>query len=156
MDRADFNTALGAEIKRLRITHGATLHGLGKAIGVAFQQVQKYEKGHNAVSCFRLVSIAAALDTTPEAILTTVLGEAEIQESENGREILTMIVAYKQLPAALRMAVRSLMNALNAMSRDGAPEGSALRLVSRKSPTIANGAPRAAQIKYEDIDTPLP
>tara|TARA_R110002167_G_scaffold12963_6_gene54905 strand:+ start:8925 stop:9224 length:300 start_codon:yes stop_codon:yes gene_type:complete len=35
---------------------------LAKAIGVTFQQVQKYEKGANRVSCSRLVAIGRALD----------------------------------------------------------------------------------------------
>lgn len=38
---------------------------LGQALGVSFQQVQKYEKGSNRVPSGRLVQIAQALDVPP-------------------------------------------------------------------------------------------
>jgi transcriptional regulator with XRE-family HTH domain len=38
---------------------------LAGAIGVTFQQVQKYEKGTNRVSASRLTDIAAVLDVAP-------------------------------------------------------------------------------------------
>jgi len=37
---------------------------LGEKLGIAFQQVQKYENGKNRTSLQRLIDIASALETT--------------------------------------------------------------------------------------------
>jgi transcriptional regulator with XRE-family HTH domain len=42
------------------------LASLGKALGVTFQQVQKYEKGVNRVSASRLQQIAKVLKVKPD------------------------------------------------------------------------------------------
>lgn len=44
--------------RQLKISQTA----LGKAVGVTFQQIQKYEAGKNRISSGRLVQIARALD----------------------------------------------------------------------------------------------
>ena len=55
------NVHIGNRIKKKRLMLSSTLDDLGKAIGVSFQQVQKYERGMNSVSCSRLYSLANAL-----------------------------------------------------------------------------------------------
>ena len=40
---------------------------LAEALGLTFQQVQKYERGANRVSASKLYRIAVALETTPGA-----------------------------------------------------------------------------------------
>jgi transcriptional regulator with XRE-family HTH domain len=56
---------VGQMIKAQRMAIGMSLDALGNAIGVTFQQVQKYERGINRVGSSRLVAIAAALQVTP-------------------------------------------------------------------------------------------
>jgi len=56
---------VGQLIKAQRLAIGMSLETLADAIGVTFQQVQKYEKGMNRVGSSRLVMIAAALHVTP-------------------------------------------------------------------------------------------
>jgi transcriptional regulator with XRE-family HTH domain len=52
---------VGARIRIQRIELGMSQVTLAQAIGVTFQQVQKYEKGANRISASRLQQIAAAL-----------------------------------------------------------------------------------------------
>ena len=52
---------LGVKIRSRRVEAGMSQEELGNALGVSFQQVQKYEKGVNRVSAVRLQEIAAAL-----------------------------------------------------------------------------------------------
>lgn len=52
-----------------RVQAGQSQSDLGGAIGVTFQQVQKYEKGTNRVSISRLISIAQALDVPLGALI---------------------------------------------------------------------------------------
>src|SRR5271170_4605125 len=53
---------LGKRIRLRRVEQGISQDELGKAVGVTFQQVQKYEKGVNRVGAARLQQIATALD----------------------------------------------------------------------------------------------
>jgi transcriptional regulator with XRE-family HTH domain len=48
-----------------RMMVGMSQEGLGDAVGITFQQVQKYEKGANRIGSSRMVQIANALNTTP-------------------------------------------------------------------------------------------
>ena len=56
------DTGLGRAIRRRRTACGLSQVALGEAIGVSFQQVQKYERGANRVSFSTLHRIASALD----------------------------------------------------------------------------------------------
>jgi transcriptional regulator with XRE-family HTH domain len=49
-----------------RMVRGISQTGLGNAVGVTFQQVQKYEKGINRVSSSRLQRIANVLKVAPD------------------------------------------------------------------------------------------
>ena len=53
---------VGARVRMLRERRKMSQTALGEAIGVSFQQVQKYEKGVNRVGAARLQAIATALD----------------------------------------------------------------------------------------------
>ena len=53
---------VGKQIRFQRIRSDITQQQLGEAIGVTFQQVQKYEKGKNRVSASRLFLIAQFLN----------------------------------------------------------------------------------------------
>lgn len=57
---------VGDRIRMQRIAMGMSQTILGEACGVAFQQVQKYEKGLNRVGAGRLQRIATALGETIE------------------------------------------------------------------------------------------
>lgn len=56
------DVAAGARVFGQHLSKGVAWSGLATAIGVSFQQVQKYERGSNRVSASRLWRIAAALD----------------------------------------------------------------------------------------------
>ena len=55
---------VGARIRLRRTLLGISQERLADAIGLTFQQVQKYEKGTNRVSSSRLVDLANTLDVT--------------------------------------------------------------------------------------------
>lgn len=52
---------IGQRLRDLRKQRGMSQGALGKAIGVAYQQVGKYEKGTNRIGAVRLRTIAGAL-----------------------------------------------------------------------------------------------
>ena len=71
MTEAEHNKRVGEAIKHFRLnyknpdkpkTRGLTQTELAKRIFVTFQQVQKYEKGANGTSSYRILQIANALN----------------------------------------------------------------------------------------------
>lgn len=56
------DTAIGLRIRQRRMEQKVSQAELGAALGVSFQQIQKYEKGVNRVSGVRLVQLAKVLD----------------------------------------------------------------------------------------------
>jgi transcriptional regulator with XRE-family HTH domain len=59
------DTHVGQKICARRIHLGMTQSELGNAIGLSFQQVQKYEKGVNRVGASRLQQISDVLGVSP-------------------------------------------------------------------------------------------
>jgi transcriptional regulator with XRE-family HTH domain len=53
---------VGARVRQRRILLGMTQTALGKAVGLTFQQVQKYENGGNRISSSRLFEFAKILN----------------------------------------------------------------------------------------------
>ena len=56
------DSLVGARIRLLRKRRKMSQTELGKALGVTFQQVQKYENGKNRVGASRLHMVASALN----------------------------------------------------------------------------------------------
>ena len=52
---------VGVRVRMRRLMPGMSQETLGKAVGVTFQQLQKYERGKNRISVSRLQQIAQAL-----------------------------------------------------------------------------------------------
>jgi transcriptional regulator with XRE-family HTH domain len=53
---------VGSRVRMRRQLLGMNQERLASALGITFQQVQKYENGHNRISASRLAAIAQALD----------------------------------------------------------------------------------------------
>ena len=84
---------LGARIRVRRKGLSVSQSGLAEALGLTFQQVQKYERGADRVSASMLVRIAAKLETTVGALV------GENDEERHGHDV------YKKLasPSALEL-----------------------------------------------------
>ena len=52
------NKIVGENLKYLRKVHNLNQTKVGNALGVTFQQIQKYEKGKNGLSALRLKQLA--------------------------------------------------------------------------------------------------
>tara|TARA_B100000029_G_C17121344_1_gene795182 strand:- start:185 stop:571 length:387 start_codon:yes stop_codon:yes gene_type:complete len=79
-----FNQRIGKAIKTIRITTPKrgkkykymTQTTLANLCGITFQQIQKYEKGSNSVSPYKLSLIANAFNVSVHFILRLALGNA--------------------------------------------------------------------------------
>ena len=64
--------ATGEILKRYRKAAGMSQAELGRAAGITFQQIQKYECGQNRVSVSRLFQLAETLGVEPAALVAEV------------------------------------------------------------------------------------
>ena len=67
----DADRTIGSRIAALRAAQGLSQTVLGQAIGVSFQQVQKYEKGFNRIGAGRLQAIADLLQVPVATFFAT-------------------------------------------------------------------------------------
>ena len=80
----DVDRLVGIRITALRKARGLSQTALGTAVGVTFQQVQKYEKGQNRVGAGRLREIARLLEVPVSAFFEENEGGAQGQEDVFG------------------------------------------------------------------------
>lgn len=59
------DTHVGALVRQRRLELGMSQEKLADALGITFQQVQKYEEGSNRISASRMMQIANTLDVQP-------------------------------------------------------------------------------------------
>jgi transcriptional regulator with XRE-family HTH domain len=62
----DIDKKFGTAIRLARKKHKLTQMQLGEALRVTFQQIQKYEKGTNAVASTRIPALCRMLKTSPD------------------------------------------------------------------------------------------
>ena len=63
------NKVIGQNLKYLRKVNDLNQTKVGNAIGVTFQQIQKYEKGKNGVSSYRLKQLADKFKVSLDVLL---------------------------------------------------------------------------------------
>ena len=63
------DVAVGLRLRQLRKSQGMSQEKLGQALGITFQQIQKYERGTNRISASMLVKAARELGVSPSSIL---------------------------------------------------------------------------------------
>jgi transcriptional regulator with XRE-family HTH domain len=119
------DVAIGHRIRERRRVIGVSQGQLARAVGVTFQQVQKYERGTNRVSFSRLMEIVRALDCQLSDLTeglesdqpTPVLGASQQLMAQDGAsELLKAYAALenKSLRQALLQHARALAGAAKA------------------------------------------
>ena len=87
---------VGAIVRRIRRLRGMSQTDLANAVGLTFQQIQKYERGLNRISCSKLFEIAAALEVSPAQLLPSSL-EGRAGMPDMGREAIDLYVRAPRL-----------------------------------------------------------
>lgn len=65
LDADPIDLHVGARLRQRRTEVGISQEQLGKATGLTFQQIQKYERGINRVSASKLYHLGKILDVVP-------------------------------------------------------------------------------------------
>jgi len=110
------DVAVGRRVRDHRLALGLRQRALAAHLGVAFQQVQKYERGVNRMSASMLVRAAEMLKTTVSDLVGEFPHEsrgaaalARALGAEGAGELLGL---YRRLSDPERNAVRALVHAL--------------------------------------------
>ncbi|MCJ2059895.1 helix-turn-helix domain-containing protein [Methylobacterium sp. J-048] len=120
----DADRAIGSRIAALRAAQGLSQTTLGHAIGVSFQQVQKYEKGRNRVGASRLQMIADQLKVPVETFFADKspmdAGAEPVQALFDDPEIMDLVAAFRSIPdQTTRTGVLSIVKAAAALRQGG-------------------------------------
>ncbi len=117
----DIDLHLGKRLRRRRRLLGLTQQQLALAVGIRFQQIQKYECGANRISAARLFQLAKALETPVTYFYdglednTTEVAAVQNEGIEvfSRKETLDLIQAYYRLSERPRRRLLDLAKSLN-------------------------------------------
>jgi len=106
---------VGKRVRRKRLEHGWSQQKLGLGMGVSFQQVQKYEKGINALPLHKLLILASIWDIPPETLWRddgdSRWTESDATEDEKG--LCEVVRAYRGITdSEVRVQLLNLMRDL--------------------------------------------
>ena len=120
----DIDLHLGKRLRRRRRLLGLTQQQLALAVGIRFQQIQKYECGANRISAARLWQLAEALEVQVSYFYDG-LAEAQARAEAGGggpepregmmarKETMDLIRAYYQLDEQPRRRLLDLAKSLH-------------------------------------------
>jgi transcriptional regulator with XRE-family HTH domain len=112
---------VGSRVRSRRMVLGMSQTDLGGALGVTFQQIQKYEKGTNRIGAGRLHRLAEVLKVDPAFFFEGEMGQMAhtspspdyLTEFLATPEGLGLMNAFRSVPTAkLRRNVIALVQAL--------------------------------------------
>jgi len=111
---------VGKRVRHRRWMVGMTQQQLGEAVGIKFQQIQKYETGMNRVSASRLWDIAHAMDVPVSFFFEGLEGEGENATSRTSvgdlladKEAQELVRSYYAMPENQRRRLFDLARALS-------------------------------------------
>ncbi len=112
---------VGSRVRLRRTLLGMNQTQFGEALGLSFQQVQKYERGFNRINAGRLYEISQVLDVPVSFFFDEFSDEAKAASPDNislKRETLELVRAYYRIrdPAA-RKHLREMTRAMADLAR---------------------------------------
>lgn len=108
---------VGKRIRQRRWLIGMTQQQLADAVGIKFQQIQKYETGMNRVSASRLWDVARTLGVTIDFFFEGLEGEAAlaatVEDALGSKEAMDLVRAFHSIPEAQRRRLLDLARVLS-------------------------------------------
>jgi transcriptional regulator with XRE-family HTH domain len=115
---------IGQRVRHRRWLTGMTQQNLAEAIGIRFQQVQKYESGANRISAARLWEIAGALGVPVSFFyggMDGARGEG-VDDPMDAKETFELVRAYYAIANGPRRELLGLIQALHAANEQSAAQ----------------------------------
>lgn len=108
----DIDGIVGRNLFKFRHYRGYTQETLAKAVGVTFQQVQKYEKGTNRISVSRLWQFSKVLKISVDGFYEGIEGAVQNEVLRLTPEQLFLLKGYDGLSEAQKKTVLEYMQFL--------------------------------------------
>jgi transcriptional regulator with XRE-family HTH domain len=119
-DQRDIEVA--RRMRAARLEKGLTQEKLGSALGLTFQQVQKYENGTNRIAAGRLHQIAEILGVPVGVLFGTPSSSESLLELSDNAAALRLLRAYACISSPkLKMALATLAEEIAQQSK-GVPK----------------------------------
>ncbi len=118
----DIDLYVGKRLRRRRRLLGLTQQQLAEAVGIRFQQIQKYECGANRISASRLFELSEALHVPVQYFYDGLAAHALQQREQtldlspdvlSQKETIDLIRAYYRLGEGPRRRLLDLAKSLN-------------------------------------------
>jgi transcriptional regulator with XRE-family HTH domain len=113
---------VGEQIRRRRTMLGLTQDQLAQALGISYQQVQKYETGTNRVSAGRLYDISRVLDSGVGAFFDGIEPDRDAPDEtadRGNRATIELVRNFQSISdPQIRRAVSSLVKSLSGHSNE--------------------------------------
>jgi transcriptional regulator with XRE-family HTH domain len=108
----DFDRQVSAKLFEIRVNAGVSQKKMAAALGLSFQQMQKYERAETRISCGRLQEIAQFLNV-PITDFFANPGKPDDARPEEKRALLELTRAFWALKTqAARLAVMAVVKAM--------------------------------------------
>ena len=115
---------IASRLRDARALRGVSRRGLARDLGVAEQQIEKYERALNKISCNRLWAICTSLDLPPNwffqgfGTLPEPAASAANAEQLLTRPNLDLLDGYSRLDETQQRLIRQLIDQLLAVAPD--------------------------------------
>ena len=122
------DVSVGCQLRQARKSRGLSQAALGEAIGISFQQVQKYERGYNRVSASKLAEAALFLEVPIQYFFAEIVQllagptgalDPIVAALAADTRAMALLSAWRRLPPARRSMISDL---ITATARDGDEE----------------------------------
>lgn len=111
-DANQVDRQVGERMRRRRILLGLTQDQVADALGISYQQIQKYETGANRISAGRLAQIAEVLEIMPGWLFGAT--EAADEPGSSSRAVIELVRNFSRIEDdRVRSHLMSLMRALS-------------------------------------------
>jgi len=134
-DANQVDRQVGERMRRRRILLGLTQDQVADALGISYQQIQKYETGANRISAGRLAQIAEVLEVLPGWFFG--VAEAADEPGNSSRAVIELVRNFSRIEDD---RVRShLMALMRALSGGGEVDGDSEAAPARQAANGGNG-----------------
>ena len=102
---------VGSRVRLRRTLLGMSQEKLGEAIGLTFQQVQKYERGANRIGASRLYDLSRVLDVPVSFFFDDIKPETEAARGEGAGEAVETMPGRNEPDPMMRRETLELVRA---------------------------------------------
>ncbi|WP_417602076.1 helix-turn-helix domain-containing protein [Pararhodobacter oceanensis] len=134
-DANQVDRQVGERMRRRRILLGLTQDQVADALGISYQQIQKYETGANRISAGRLAQIAEVLEVLPGWFFG--VAEAGDEPGSSSRAVIELVRNFSRIEDdRVRSHLMALMRSLA-----GGADGAEAEAHAEETPArpVANG-----------------